>query len=397
MNPRMRAWIPWTIAVPAIMLALSGVALSILNGNGLDGDASGAATLALSFSIAGAIVAWRRPGNIIGWLLLVQGISGCLDAFTFEYADYAYFTAPGTVPLASLVSWVSSFAFAPGAAMFPLLLLLFPTGQLPSPRWRWLPLTVAFAIALIAVPQAWSAWPLRGAELAGGETGFEGASAWARVGLIALGICFVSSLVALALRFRRAQGDERQQLKWVVFGGAFTLFAHATASPATPLDLGGPLGELLSVVAFFALPSIPAAIGIAILKYRLYDIDVIVNRTLVYAALTAVLVAAYAAGVLLFRTILDPVTGDNDVAIAASTLAVAALFGPARRRIQAFIDHRFYRSRYDAQQTLETFATRLRDELDLDALASEVLTVIGSTMQPAHAGLWLPHGPKGSR
>jgi hypothetical protein len=382
MTAKPAPWIPWAIAVPAILFALFGIALGLANGHGLSGDAAGSAALALSFSTAGAVLAWRRPDNIIGWMLLVQGVSGSLDAFTFEYADYAYFTAPGAVPFGSLVSWLSSFAFAPGAAMFPLILLLFPTGRLPSRAWRWVPAAVA---------QASAAWPIRGAELAGGETDVEAASRWAQLGLGLLGICLLSSLVALGLRFKRARGDERQQLKWVGFAGAFTLFANVTASPATPLDIGGPLGEMLSIFAFLALPSIPAAIGIAILKYRLYDIDVIINRTLVYAALTAVLVIAYAGGVLLFRTILDPVTGDNDIAIAASTLAVAALFGPARRRIQSFIDRRFYRSRYDAQQTLEGFAQRLRDEVDLDSLAGEVLAVIGNTVQPAHAGLWLPH------
>ena len=206
-------------------------------------------------------------------------------------------------------------------------------------------------------------------------------------GFSAMFISYGLGVSSLVLRWVRAREDERAQLKWFALtaGGGTILVLIG------PLVLAGPAAERffeMLILPFFAV-GVPASIAVAVLKYRLYDIDVIINRALVYAILTAVLVAAYAGGVLFFRTILDPITGDNDIAIAASTLAVAALFGPARRRIQSFIDRRFYRSRYDAQQTLEGFAQRLRDEVDLDTLSSEILSVVSDTVRPRHASVWL--------
>jgi hypothetical protein len=191
------------------------------------------------------------------------------------------------------------------------------------------------------------------------------------------------ALLQLVVRFVRGAPEVRRQLSWFFYAVVAALLVLFIPWPGVNLLPGWFLWSLAPLGVW-------AAVAMAILRYRLYDIDLIINRTLVYAALTAVLVAAYAGGVLLFRTILDPVTGDNDVAIAASTLAVAALFGPARRKIQRFIDHRFYRSRYDAQQTLETFAARLRDEVDLESLTSDLAAVVHRTVQPRHVSVWLP-------
>jgi hypothetical protein len=208
------------------------------------------------------------------------------------------------------------------------------------------------------------------------------------VGMMFIGAALLGSLASLVVRFRRSQGDERQQMKWLVYAGAFTISAILVASPAAPVKVGG----IVSDLALLALPSIPAAVGIAILRYRLYDIDVVINRTLVYGALSVLLSAVYVGGVALFRAVLP--VGGGDLGVAVSTLGVAALFRPVRARVQSVIDRRFYRRKYDAEQTVEFFGRQLRDQSSLETVSADLLRTVSETMQPRAASLWLPGAPE---
>jgi hypothetical protein len=345
------------------------------------------------------VIASRRPENPIGWIFLLGGFFHSLNAFSSEYSTYALLTNPGSWPGGAVFSWLFAWVFAPGFATFPLTLLLFPTGRPPSPRWRLVLGLIAVGLALIVVPMAVAAWPLRGPVLIGGPSRLESfggpALALAYVGSYIIGLCILASVVSLALRFRRAAHTERQQVKWLMYAGAITFIMTATVSPAAPFDLSssdlpGVVSVLLSIIAYLAVISIPVAVGIAILRYRLYDIDLVINRTLVYGSLTILLAVAYAGGVVLLQYVLRALTGqESQLAVVASTLAIAALFNPLRRRIQTFIDRLFYRRRYDAAKTLAAFNARLRDETDLSSFSDDLVGVVRETMQPAHVSLWL--------
>jgi hypothetical protein len=341
------------------------------------------------FAPVGALIALRQPRNPLGWIALFVGFFVTLNDALYQYVVSATYDAR-ELPAADVVGWVQSWIWTVGFSLMGLLMLLFPTGSPPSRRWRtvvWMLVVPPLVVPVIML----SVW--------GENVGFfvddrqveaaVGPPVQAMIFLLFGGLAL--SLVSLVVRYRRAAGDQRRQLKWIGYAAAvLAMFTVINVFVFELLGLiGSPVAIAVEYIGSLAIGAFPIAVGMAVFKHRLFDIDLIVNRTLVYGALTAILVAAYGLGVLIFTTILDPVTGDNDIAIAASTLAVAALFGPARRRIQSFIDRRFYRSRYDAQQTLEGFARRLREEVDLDALSAEVVAVIGSTVQPAFAGVWL--------
>jgi hypothetical protein len=335
----------------------------------------------LSFPAVGALIAARHRDNSIGWLLCTIGLLAGIGVLSMAWARVALENGRDVFG-GIAAAWISAWFWYPLITIIPtFLLLLFPTGHLPSRRWRPLAWMTGALLSVITGAAMVQEWLVGDTYRVRNPLGLIPGDVEERLAPLFLAFIPIILLcaVSLVLRFVKGRGQERQQLKWAALAAA--------VFPAV-MFLGDAveLPELLFPVALLMLP---AAIGISILKYRLYDIDVIINRALVYASLTGVLVSIYAGGVLVFRTVLDPVTGDNDVAIAASTLAVAALFGPARRRIQAFIDRRFYRSRYDAQQTLERFAARLRDEVDLDALATEVLEVVSDTVKPRHASVWL--------
>jgi hypothetical protein len=237
-----------------------------------------------------------------------------------------------------------------------------------------------------------AAWPLRGPALL--DPAGEGPSlpplvqALAGVAFPLLVVCGIISVLSLVVRFRRSRGVERQQLKWFVYAAAVTL-SGVLVTEALPIPEGSVLDSLLAVAGLAVVPSVPVAAGIAILRYRLYEIDRIVNRTLVYAALTALLAGVYAAGALGLPRLLS--LGESQLLVAASTLAVAALFSPARRRVQSAVDRRFNRARYDATRTVETFSARLRDQVELDSLSADLLAVVDRTVQPASVSLWLRH------
>jgi hypothetical protein len=301
-------------------------------------------------------------------------------------------------PARQEVGWVASWMWLVWLTLIAVFLpLSFPDGRLLSTRWRLVGYLGATGLVLTVAGAAVKPGPLSLNERVRNPFGVHGVAADLAViaswtGAVLLGTAVTLAAISLVLRFRRARGVERAQLKWFAFAGWLTLAGLALAAVMQPISASWsePVGGVGWLTFLFgALIGIPVAIGIAILRHRLFDIDVVINRTLVYGSLTAMLAAAYLGLVLVLRLVLDPLAGQSDLAVAASTLAVAALVRPLRSRIQTVVDRRFYRSRYDASRTLEGFAGRLRDELDLETLGVDLRRVVDETMQPAHVSLWL--------
>ena len=381
-------------------LALGSLALAFLNRRTLgeaivEDSILTIAVLTVAFSVVGALIASHRPGNAIGWIFCAVGLFQGLANFGYEYATYGLLTRPSSVPFGALASWVGNWTWAPGLGLVLVFLpLLFPDGRPPSRRWWWAGWVGGASVAAIAALAAVFLWPERGPALLTPPTGEEMNPERALdvlVEYVAFPVMLLAGLAAVAslfVRFRRARGDERQQIKWFAYATAITLF-WTFLIEGVP-DSSPPFEAVTNTLGVLVVPSIPVAAGIAIFRYRLYDIDLLINRTLVYAALTGTLVAVYVGGVVLLQTLFRSLTGgESTLAVVASTLAIAALFGPARRRIQSFIDRRFYRRKYDAARTLDAFARRLRDETDLDALGADLVGVVEETMRPAQAALWL--------
>jgi hypothetical protein len=341
----------------------------------------------LAFALLGAVVAAHRPENPIGWLFLAIGLSGAIGVISNEYVHYTLVVDPGALPGDSVAAWLSGWTWWPAFGLVPLVLLVFPDGRLPSPRWRWAAWLAIAGVVLMTLGIAASTLhdPVGYAlseEAPGGLPGLVH-----NVSVSAAAVSLLAALVSLALRWRRALGDEREQLKWVAFVAGLGLIANIVLQVLQLPGLG-----LVGVVL------VPVGAAVAILRYRLYDIDRIISRTLVYGLLTASLGLLYATAVLVLGQVFGGVGGDPPSwAVAGATLAVAGLFQPARGRIQGVVDRRFNRRRYDATQTVEAFSARLRDELDLDTLSAELLAVVDETMQPAQASLWLRPSPQRSR
>jgi hypothetical protein len=338
-------------------------------------------SLALLASVA-LIIPLRRPENAVGWLLAAAVLGLGVQQFAGNYSHYAL-THPGTLPggrLAALVQSVGVVALVALALVF----LVFPTGHLPSRRWRpvaWALLAVGWLVfaALVLTPGPMlNGVPASQNPL--GVTALRSVNLIDPLYLVLLGSVLLG-LVSLLVRFRRARGDERQQLKWLPIGVALIVASFLIE------DVGN--ATVNALADLLALAVLSGAILVAMLKYRLYDIDRILNRTLVYGLVTSLLIGVYAGLVFLLGRLLDPATGDSALAVAASTLAVAALFQPARRRVQAVVDRRFNRRKYNAAKTIEGFSARLRDQVDLDTLATELLAVTDKTMQPTTVSLWL--------
>jgi hypothetical protein len=349
------------------------------------------------FAIVGAVVASRQPRNPIGWILQSVVIFSAITSVLIGYTSTAEDPAPVAV---WLDDWIADIWIGLVAVGIP---LLFPDGRLPSPRWRgaaWLA-TGMFALGIVGrafgdrildteAPGTWPnpyALPGAAGDLLAGI---------AKTSYVFYGVPALIGVAALVVRMRRSRGVERQQLKWFAYVGVL-LIASLILSAISLIGHGLYAVGVVGWTSFLALVTfgLPLAIGAAILRHRLYDIDVVINRTLVYGALTATLGLTYLSLVLLIGMTL----GTSNLAIAVSTLAVAALFRPLRARIQAAVDRRFYRRRYDAARTLEAFGAHLRDELDLESLAASLRGVVRETVQPAHVSLWLPrndsrtHGP----
>jgi MFS family permease len=386
----------WSVLSLALALAALGALFSVLNHFQPAGSIAGWFDLVipLAVSVPGAVIVGYRPANPLGRILCTMGLTMGVAALLGQYSDYALRTNPGSVPGGVLAAWLQSFFWFPVIGLVPLLLLLVPDGSLPSPRWRpvaWVP---AAAIALVILAGAFSPGPI-GADPRPGApqnpVGIEPArqvlEVAAAVGFLVIPAVTVIALLALVLRFQRAQGVERQQLKWFTYG-AFLLVV-GLAALLVPLSEAVAKAILAAGVGCFT-----AGVAVAVLRYGLYEIDVIVNRTLVYGLLTVLLGLGYAGAVLIGGQLAGQER--SNLVVAGSTLAVAAVFQPARRRIQAGVDRRFNRRKYDAAKTIEGFSARLREQVDLDTLSAELLAVVDQTMQPATASLWLRPSPHGS-
>lgn len=373
------------------LVVLMGVSGFLLKGGVTPDDVFGIPFFA--FATVGMVVAMRQPRNPVGWIFIAVGLTPTAGFFTGAYAARSYATAGG-LPAATVIEWVSSWAWFPGIGLLASFgLLLFPDGRLPSSRWKPVPYFAAFLVAVVTVSMAFLPGPMEPFDATlpsaenpfGVETFGSVIEAGEGIGFALFPLMALICVMSLGFRFKAATTEQRQQIKWFAYSGLVLVVAITFENLINDL-----VGEPIAQTLFFAgmvFPSVGAGIGI--LKYRLYDIDVVINRTLVYGALTAILAGTYLGIVVLLQQALAGVTADSDIAIAGSTLAVAALFRPLRSRVQTFIDHRFYRRKYDAAETLGTFSSRLRDQVDLDSLCAELVSVVGTTMQPAHASLWL--------
>ena len=400
MGSRAAAWFSWALAALSVALIVGGFSLSqavSTAGSGLqvggETDDSSVVTdlgTLLAFSVVGAIIASRQPRNAIGWIFCGVGVTVGLNSFAGDYAEFWLASGFGNTILGENAAWLSSWLwslllYVPTSSV----LLLFPDGRLPSPRWRPVAWGVALGAAGGVAGLALEAGPLTDFPqianpygVAGPVVGIVGV-----VGSIVAAGSMVASAVSLIVRLRRTRGEQRQQLKWLAYWGAVAVAAIGVGSLVIPWSV--PVSILIMSVAMLGLPIFT---GIAIVRHRLYDIDLIINLTLVYAILSATLAVVYFGGIVVLQRVFAGLTGQEklpQLAIVASTLAIAALFAPLRRRIQSFIDRRFYRRKYDARKTLEAFSTKLREETDLAALSDDLTSVIEETMQPAHVSLWL--------
>ena len=382
------AWGLWALTVLAMALTLFLVSLNEPSSFRNMGPLS---LLILAFSTFGAIVASRRPENPICWLFCSGVFAWMLGELALEYGVYTLVTAPGALPGGTWMAWFGNWVRGIGWLLIVVfLLLLFPNGRLPSSRWRPV-LWGAVSYMAFFTLAVWLSPVLTDYRLMASVRNPLGLELEIMHHLLqalyfTLPLPLVAGGTAVIVRFRRSRGDERQQLNWFAYAVAVMIVVFVSW---LSLQLAGlvPVGALTFTVPLIGLP---IAAGIAILKYRLYDIDVVINRTLVYGALTATLALMYFGGIAVLQGLLRTLTGqESQLAVVASTLAIAALFGPLRRRLQGFIDRRFYRRKYDAAKTLESFSARLRDETDLDSLSNDLLGVVHETMQPAHAALWL--------
>jgi hypothetical protein len=396
MSSRTAARLAWSIATASLVLLLTAGVLSYLSRSvapaAVDGSnwldywiGFGIAAVGASYPTVGALVASRRPRNAVGWVLSSVGLATALEIFTDEYAHYAK-----AMDLAGAEAAAYLYSINPGVLLAIFVPLLFPDGRLPSRSWRpvlWIAGVGVLLYAFDAVLEAGGADPL-GVELPGSVY-----VVLVNVSILSIIVGIIGAAASMALRLWRARGQERQQIKWLVYASSVVVVG-ALGAVLFPL----PLGDVFYGLLIYGFAGMPVAVGIAILRYRLYDIDLLINRTLVYGALTTLLAAGYLAtimalqgiGSLVYQVPFRFLIGQNSaLATVAATLAMAALFNPLRRRIQSFIDRSFYRSKYDGKKTLEAFSTKLRDETDLEALGNDLVTVVSETMQPAHVSLWL--------
>ncbi|MBA2530489.1 MAG: hypothetical protein H0V23_00020 [Nocardioidaceae bacterium] len=402
---RRAAWACWWFLVVVLII---GLPIALSDGPapqgtwGASGDVLEIAfnLVVLVFPLTGLLILIRQPQNTIGWVLQGIGVTWGVGSLLDSYATYGLVLNPGSLPGADVAAALNEGTWAPWIGLMGIfLILLFPDGRLPSPRWRpvaWLSAVTIVAVTVVIglepglleegpVPDMTNPIGLEAAQLP--------LLVLLAIFLPLLPLCIVASAVALVLRFRRSHGFERQQIKWLATAGSLVavlyLVTMASTLATSSMDRIPSWVLGLQNAATLSFVLLPVAIGLAILRYRLYDIDVVINRALVYGSLTAMLAGVYLGSVLLLQVVLNPITDQSDLAVAGSTLAVAALFRPARGRIQSIVDRRFYRNRYDAARTLDAFAGRLRQELDLDAVGTDLRTTARETVQPSHVSLWL--------
>jgi hypothetical protein len=404
------AWLAWSLAGLSVVMFVASIVVHVLTHPSQEatgaGDTLGELLIYgafLAFPIVGALIASRHPRNPVGWICLAVGLFWTLTFLEDSISGFG----PDSVTMDALTQadWVP-----PIGLLGIYLILLFPDGKLPSRRWRPLAWFSGVVIVLASLGITFAPGPLEGHPGVRNPFGLEGAP-WLATAVIVilplLPLCMLASAVSLVLRYGRSRGVEREQIKWIAFAasvvgllyliamvGSFT-YSGPWGAPGTPLWLG-----LLQQAALVSFTAVPIAVGFAVLRYRLYDVDVVINRTLVYGSLTAMLVALYFGGIVVLQRMFVLLTGQQStLAIVASTLLIAALFTPLKWRIQSFIDRRFYRRKYDARKTLEAFSATLRDETDLEALNNDLVGVVRETMQPAHVSLWLrpETAPKGEQ
>jgi hypothetical protein len=413
MKRRTASWLAWSLAALSVAIFVASAALYVLArsapvASSFGVDLSVGALLVfvpfLAFPIVGALIASRRPHNPIGWILLADGLLWTFIGMIDYYSVYGV-VQPGSVPFPVGIYALSEWLWVPAVGLVgTFLLLLFPDGRLPSRRWRPLAWLSGVVIVVLSAAILLAPGPLQSIEGVRNPFGLE-EQPWVRyaayIVLPLFPVCILASTVSLVLRYRRSGGEEREQIKWIAFAASVVGLVYlitmgiSTISPSEEawFAAGSPLWlDLLSYVALLSFTAVPIAVGFAVLRYRLYNIDLIINRTVVYGVLTAALALTYFGGVTATQAIFRALTGQEQqpqLAIVVSTLVIAALFNPLRRRVQAFVDRRFYRRKYDARKTLEAFSAKLRDETDLDALSDDLVGVVRETMQPAHVSLWL--------
>ena len=395
-EPAPRVWVraAWTACGLAWLLGLATVGLAVAGRvppyRFVAENMALGPLFGMPAALLGARILERRLANRLGWILLAMGLAQTVAQASNAYAALSVDHHAGSLPGTGLATWLYSFEWMPVVALGPFLLLLFPDGRLPGRRWRPVAWTGAALLAAIVVASAVRAWPARGTALyramVASTTGIAPVHARLTVALFLVAeTLLVVGAVGLLLRLRRLRGAARQQTKWFALGAIPWLAAELTSKFLPPF--AGGLGSLV------ALSGLLGAITVAVFRYQLYDIDRLLNRTLVYGLLTAILGTGYAALVLVFGQLLG--RDRSSLGVAGATLAAAALFQPLRHRIQRAVDRRFDRRRFDGAQSVERFSARLRQQVDLDALSTELLGVVDQTMQPTAVSLWLRH-PAGS-
>src|SRR5215204_5382343 len=412
MSSRGTSWLAWSLAALSVVMFVGSVALWILAHSthvtrSLDADLTTGGLLGqalfLVFPLVGALIASRRPENPIGWLCLVDGLLWTTTNM-LDYHSLYVMASPGSVPFPEVLAGVNHWLWVPTVGLLgTYVFLLFPDGRLPSRRWRPLAWLSGVVIVSGSLGLMLSPGPLDMPRGIRNPFGLE-AAPWVAVAAYAtvplLPLCMLASTLSLVMRYRRSRGDVRQQIKRIAFAASLVALTYLIAIVALfihPSEIwfaaGLPLWlDLTEYAALLSITSVPIAIGFAVLKYRLYDLDLIINRTLVYGSLTAILAGVYFGGVTATQALFRDLAGQQEKStfvVVASTMVIAALFNPLRRRIQAFIDRRFYRAKYDARKILEAFSAKLRDETDLNALNEALVGVVRETMQPAHVSLWL--------
>jgi hypothetical protein len=411
LSARVAFWPAWSLCGLSVALFVASVPLFVLARSAhvpssWDADLTTGGLLAsglfLVFPLVGALIASRRPENPIGWLCLADGFLWMTTNMLDYYSVYGM-AKPGSLPFPLGAAAINNWLWVPSVGLLATyVFLLFPNGRLTSRRWRplaWLSGVVIVSVSIGVMLSPGSLDTPRGIRNPFGLEAAPWMTTVAYLILPLLPLCMLASALSLVLRYRRSKGDERQQIKWIAFAAAslvaLVYLIAMVASFVHPSEAWTTVGSvwwlnLLTIAALLSFVTIPIAVGFAVLKYRLYEIDLIINRTLVYGSLTVTLVALYFGGIVVLQRLFVLLTGQQStLAVVASTLLIAALFTPLRRRIQGFIDRRFYRRKYDARKTLEAFSARLRDETDLQAVSDDLVGVVRETMQPAHVSIWL--------
>jgi hypothetical protein len=393
MSVRLAARLAWSSAVASLALMSLGNSLSLVAGS-LTWSESGLyevlpSAFLLAYSVIGALVASRHPRNPVGWTLCGLSLYAGLIALAEGYAEYFLAGEGGSRGWGEAAAWFANWSWAPFVLVPPTLLLLyFPDGRLPSRRWRLVPWCAGLGITLFTFSVAVEPRSLQDYPSVVNPYSIEGPVFRLVIDLVSAPLVLVGILASAAsvvVRFRRATSVERQQIKWFTFAGCLLVAAIIVGSVISYWS-----EDAANALILVGLLGLPVALGAAILRYRLYDIDVVINRTLVYVTLTATLALVYFGSVVLLQRAFVFLTGEgSQLTVVVSTLTIAALFVPLKRRLQNLIDRRLYRRKYDAQKTLSAFSEKLREETDLEALNAELLTVIRETMQPEHVSLWL--------